>query len=236
MNRLRVTFDVLWWRMHRWWIGIPLLIVLAGMIGCSSAVPKTYSSRHVFYRAQGLPPPPPPVLERAWKKLGLPLTVHSSPGFMGHGGFHLPRVFIKTIALGLIWSLLALVSWLIHRRGRARALEILQKYEEVLSMETPQAPRLSRQLLWGLLRTVALPCGMVGLYIVAGPVVAILSVYLVVLYFFPLTLYGLGRLAVRGIRGAIARRHSADSGGCGSAPDAPELCPERDAGDGEKIA
>ena len=102
MNRLRATFDVLWWRLHRWWIGIPLLVVLAGMIGCSSAVSKTYDSRRVFYQAQGLEPPPPPLLERAWVKLGLPVTVWPEWGFMGHGGYYLPRVFTRSAALRLV--------------------------------------------------------------------------------------------------------------------------------------
>lgn len=220
MNRFRAAYDVAWWWLHRWRIGLPLLLVLAGMIGWSSTLTEAYDSRRVYYERRGLEPPPPPLIEKVWTRLGLPVVVHPMDGFVfGHDGFYLPGVFSKGAALGLVWSLLALVSWLMHRRERERAL---QAYETALLKERYRAPRLSWQLLVGLLRMIAVSCGLVVLYIAAGPLMYILAPYVLVLYFFPLMLYGLGRLAVRGIRGARAKRRMGEAEAPGSSADGSE--------------
>ena len=99
----------MWEFIHQWQVGVPLLLISAGLIGWASMTPKATAPRE----RHGLPPRGPSLIERAWRHTGLPLTVHSQWGFMGHGGFRLPKVAALSVAFAVIWSAASALHWLV---------------------------------------------------------------------------------------------------------------------------
>jgi len=169
-----------WEFIHQWQVGVPLLLIFAGLIGWVLMTPKAAGPR-----PPGLPPRGPSLIERAWRPTGLPLKVHSRGGFMGHGGFHLPTLAALSVAFAVIWSAASALHW----------LAVIRPDPELFRPGLAATP--GGQAGLAAIRIAAFPAAVVMLYVLTGNFFAYNGPFLAAIWLAALLLRAVLRLAWR---------------------------------------
>ncbi|MHC5054377.1 MAG: hypothetical protein ACYTKD_06630 [Planctomycetota bacterium] len=152
MNRAHSLVHGVWHSLHSWSVGPPLVFALAGILGFLSTCPKRGK--------------PVGALVDAWRAVGLPVAVNGRGGFMGHGGYVLPVLFVLGLGVGFAWSALAFLHAAVHW------------HEDPPCEHLFGAPaRIAWQLLVSALRATAFAAGVVLAYWASPPVIWNLALF-----------------------------------------------------------